>query len=244
MAIAGLVIGIIAFLTSPLPFINNLSFVLALLGAVFSIVGIVACARGSRRGKGMAIASLIINIVAIALVLGSQSLYVAALDDAANGPDVSSVQDTDDQKSGKAAKDDAAGQKADGQADKDSAQVSLNLAVGTKVTLENGLDVTVDAVQAGLQNYDGSTVTGVHVTYANNGSEPASFNTFDWKGEDAQGTQRTTTYYSEAIEDLHSGTIAVGGTASSNIYFDGDLSKVLYYASVLTNDASASWSLK
>lgn len=251
MAIAGLVLGIIAMVTSLLPIINNLSFVLALLGAIFSIVGIVACVRGSRHGKGVAIVSLVINIVAIALVLGSQSMYSAALDDAVNGPDVSNVQDANGKgndtasQGGMAPQGDTATQEPNGQTDTDTAQPSTDLAVGTRVTLENGVDVTVDSVQTGLQNYDGSTVTGVHVTYANNGSEPVNFATGDWKGEDAQGTQAYTTFYSDASDDLETmGTIAAGGTASGNIYFEGDISKVLYYASILTKNASASWTLQ
>lgn len=84
MAVASLVLGIIALLTSLLPIINNLSFLLAALGLIFAVVGLVGCMRGKRSGKGLAIAALIVNIAAVALVLGSQSVYSAALDDAAS----------------------------------------------------------------------------------------------------------------------------------------------------------------
>ena len=79
MAIAGLVLGILALLSSWIPIINNLSFLIALLGLIFSSVGLVATSRGTRSGKGMAIAALVINVIACVVVLGTQSLFAAAL---------------------------------------------------------------------------------------------------------------------------------------------------------------------
>ena len=98
-------------------------------------------------------------------------------------------------------------------------------------------------MQAGLVNYDGSTVTGVRVTYTNGGDGEASFNMLDWKGQDAQGVQQYTTYYGDAEDALGSGTLAPGGTASGMLYFDGDLAKVLYYSSLLSSSATASWTV-
>ena len=86
-------------------------------------------------------------------------------------------------------------------------------------------------------------VTGVRVTYANGGSSEASFNTYDWKGQDAQGAQQYTTYYSEASDALSSGTLAPGGTVTGMVYFDGDLAKVLYYSSMLASSPAASWTV-
>lgn len=82
MAISGLVIGILALLTSFIPIINNLSFFIALLGLVFSAIGLAACIRKTRKGKGLAIAALVICIVSCIIVLGTQSLYSAALKEA------------------------------------------------------------------------------------------------------------------------------------------------------------------
>lgn len=84
-AIVGLVLGVIGLLTSFLPIINNFSFVLAGIGLVFAIVGVVACARGKKDGKGLAIASLIVNVLAIVIVLATQSMYSAAIDEATQG---------------------------------------------------------------------------------------------------------------------------------------------------------------
>ena len=84
MAIAGFVLGIIALLTSFLPIINNLSFFLAILGLIFGIVGMVGISKGKKSGKGLAIAAIVICVLSGAVVLGTQSMYSAALDSAAS----------------------------------------------------------------------------------------------------------------------------------------------------------------
>lgn len=118
-----------------------------------------------------------------------------------------------------------------------------NLVIGTTVNLPDGLSVTVDSVEPGLANYDGSAMTGIHVTYTNNGDDGASYNVYDWKGEDANGAQQSTGYYSEGSDELSSGTLAKGGTVSGNVYFKGDLARVLYFGNLLEKTATASWSL-
>ena len=118
-----------------------------------------------------------------------------------------------------------------------------NLVIGTTVNLPDGLSVTVDSAEPGLANYDGSAMTGVHVTYTNNGDDGASYNVYDWKGEDANGAQQSTGYYSEGSDELSSGTLAKGGTVSGNVYFKGDLARVLYFGNLLEKTATASWTL-
>lgn len=84
-SIVALVLGIIALVTSFLPIINNLSFVLALVGAVFAVIGLVGVLRGKRGGRGFSIAAVIVNVLATAIVLGTQSAYSSAIDEAAKG---------------------------------------------------------------------------------------------------------------------------------------------------------------
>lgn len=124
-----------------------------------------------------------------------------------------------------------------------SEESTENLVVGTTVNLPDGLSVTVDSVEPGLTNFDGSAMTGVHVTYTNNGDDGASYNVYDWKGEDANGAQQNQGYYSEGSEELQSGTLAAGGTVAGNIYFDGDIKKALYFANMFDKSATASWVL-
>lgn len=84
-SIVALVLGIIALVTSFLPIINNLSFVLALVGAVFAVIGLVGVLRGKKSGRGFSIAAVIVNVLAIAIVLGTQSAYSSAIDEATKG---------------------------------------------------------------------------------------------------------------------------------------------------------------
>lgn len=84
-AIVALVLGVIALISSWVPIINNLSFIFALVGAVFAVVGLVGTLRGKKSGRGLAIASVVVNVAAIAIVLATQSAYSAAIDEAASG---------------------------------------------------------------------------------------------------------------------------------------------------------------
>ncbi len=238
MAVTGLVLGILAVVSSWIPIINNLSFVIGLIGFVFAIVGVVGTMRGKKSGKGLAIAALVVNLVALMVVLASQSALSAAIEDATSGSSVVGTSASDDTEQ----EDDAADE---GSSDSETnQQASTDLAVGTTIELDDGLSVTVDSVEMGLVNYDGSEIVGIHVTYANNGDEGASYNIYDWKGEDASGAQEYSTYYSEATDELGSGTLAAGGTKSGTIYFEGDTIKALYFASMLDDTPTASWVLE
>lgn len=79
MAVVGLVLGIFSLISSWMPIVNNLSFIVALLGLVFSIIGIVSASRGKSSGKGLAVAALVINVIACVIVLATQSMFAAAL---------------------------------------------------------------------------------------------------------------------------------------------------------------------
>lgn len=226
MAIVGLVLGIIAAVSSWVPIVNNLSFVIGAIGLVLAIVGLVGTLRGKRSGKGLAVAAVVVNVVALVVVLASQSAMSAAIDDATSGPDVTGVSSSEG---------------AADQQDGSDEQATTDLAPGASISFDNGLTVTVDSVETGITNYDGSALVAAHVTYVNNGDEPAAYNTYDWKGEDANGAQEYTTYYSEATDDLSSGTLAAGGTKSGTIYFVESTTKILYFGSMLSDSPSASW---
>lgn len=223
LAIAGLIIGILALLTSLMPFINNISFFVALIGAALAIAGMVSCVRGKRAGKGLAGIAIVVNVVAVAAVLMSQSMYGAAVDDAMNGPQA--VQSSE----------------GDGKQKEVQEQPVSELAIGSKVELENGLSVTVNEVASGLVNFDGAEVTRVNVTYENNGDEPISFNSYDWKGENETGVRSDTTYFSDEENAINYGDLSVGGSVSGNVYFDGTLTKVLYFSSPFADDPAATW---
>lgn len=64
MAIAGMVCGIVAIVLSFIPCIGILSIIPAILGIIFSIIGLVQ-SKKTGEGKGMAIAGLVLSILAI-----------------------------------------------------------------------------------------------------------------------------------------------------------------------------------
>ena len=102
----------------------------------------------------------------------------------------------------------------------------------------------MDSVDTSLTKYDGSPITAVTVTYTNGGSKDASFNVYDWKAQDTQGAQRSQTFYSgDEVVGLGSGTLAPGGTVTGAVCFDGGITKALYYGSMFSDSATASWSL-
>ena len=200
---------------------------------MFAIVGIVQTGKGKRRGRGTAVAGLIVAVLALVIVLVTQSMYSAAIDSVTNGAQPT---DASSSSAAPAASTDAASSSAS------SADYS-NMAPGQSVDLDNGLSVSVDKVEAGLSNYDGSKVTQVTVTYKNNGSSNASFNAFDWKASDANGAQRDETYYASQENALNSGTLSAGGTVTGTIAFEGDITKVYYYSSIVQSDSNIAWAV-
>ena len=230
LGIAGFVLGIIALATSFLPIINNFSALLAAIGFVFALVGAIACVKGRKSGKGLSIAGMVMNLNAFAVVLATQSMYSSAIDDAISGTSVAPQPATEQPATTAPASDEAA----------DDAQAT---AAGNSITLKNGLVLTVDGVVTGLQNYDGKPITQVSVTYQNNGNSQASFNPYDWKAEDAQGAQRSQAFYTDGENELHSGTLAAGGTVSGNLYFEGDVVKVLYENAFIGRGSDVSWDI-
>lgn len=248
LAIAGLVLGIIAAVTSFLPIVNNLSAILAFIGGVLAVIALIGALKGKNGSKGLAIAGIVLAVVSFAIVLGTQSLYKKALDKAVEGPKVESAtasqeatdasqQTTPDQAAPTASETPA--QEAPAQEQPDF----MNLAVGQTANLSNGLSITVNSVQLGLANYNGSLITGINVTIANNGSENESFSAYDWKGEDANGAQRSSAYYSEAADELNSGTLSPGGSVTGNIYFEDGTVRLLYYDNMFDKSPTAGWTI-
>lgn len=156
--IVGLVLGILALLTSIVPIVNNFSFVLALIGFVFALAGFIGCARGKKRGKGMGIAALIINILALVVVLALQSAWSAAIDEAF---DTGATAEQQDVSADEAAADGDAAQAEDG-ASGDAAQSASEY------------EVTIDSASM-TTDYEDNPALVVNYTWTNNSDEATSF---------------------------------------------------------------------
>lgn len=160
MAVAGLVLGIIALLTSFLPIINNLAALLSVLGLIFGIVGLVGVLKGKKAGKGMAIAAVVLNAVAIVIVLATQAMFGAALDGASKALDESVVSTEDVSVSADAASSPAS----DSSADAPAAEAKYTIEgetmtqddFSTKIagTLTNNTDKEIGYLQVSYTLYD------------------------------------------------------------------------------------------
>ncbi len=65
MGVAGLVLGIIAFISSVVPLINILTFPFVILAVIFGGIGLAQTLKGKKSGKGIAIAGLVLGVLAL-----------------------------------------------------------------------------------------------------------------------------------------------------------------------------------
>ena len=79
LAILSIVFGAIALAFSWVPIINNLAALFAVAGAV---MGIIALVRNRKSKKTKSIVGLVLSIVSFAIVMGTQSSYSKAFDEA------------------------------------------------------------------------------------------------------------------------------------------------------------------
>ena len=195
-AIAGLVLGILAAVSSWIPIINNFSFILAVIGLVFAIVGVVGTVRGKKAGKGIAIAALVINLVAAGIVLAMQSAMSAAIDDATSGlvstEDVTvQQQDGTDTDAGADPVDQQAYAIADVQMTGDDYSVTIS------GTFTNNSDAEVSYVQVSYRLLDAEGAQ-IGTAYANTNNLPAGGT---WKFE-AMGFEPLSSVASYELADV------------------------------------------
>lgn len=238
LAIAGLVLGILSIATSFLPIINNASFLLAIIGLVLAIVGLVGINKGKHTGKGLAVAGIVLGVLSIVFVLATQALFSATLDAMRNGPAVASQSAASTAAPASSA---AASQESSGAGEQQADIDYQNLPVGTDITLKNGMSITVNSIEGGLAQYDGSEIIRVTITYANNGTKNGSFNAYDWQAEDADGALRRPTFYMDSENELNSGKLSPGGQVTGNVYFDAPVAKVHYFGSIVDDTSTAAW---
>lgn len=98
MSIVGIVLGGLALLLSWIPVVNNLAAILALVGLVLGIIGLVQAIR--RKGpKALSVVALVLSGLSLVIVVATQALYgavleevSASLDEAASSPALSTPQ--------------------------------------------------------------------------------------------------------------------------------------------------------
>lgn len=168
-ATAGLVLGIIGVCTSFIPIVNNLSFVLALLGIVFGIVSL-----AKRTGKGQAITEIIICILAIIITINSQRALSDSLDTLSKDLDKATGSSTEE-----VLKEDVDVQLGDFQVTK--GQYGTNETV-LKATVKNKTSETKSfSIQVEAVDTDGSRIANGYI-YANslNAGQSQEFKLFEY----------------------------------------------------------------
>lgn len=150
MAIVGLVIGIIALVTSFIPIVNNISAIMALVGLVFAIVGIVSTRKPEKSGRGIAVAGLIACVLAFIIVLVTQSLFSSAIDEALSPTPAASSSESS------------------------TTQASDAQAEPQDTTAQYAYAVTIDSCEQ-TTNYEGKPAVAITYTFTNNSDKDISF---------------------------------------------------------------------
>lgn len=83
LATAGFVLALIGVVLCLVPIVNNAAFLLAGLGLVLGIIGLVRARRGAHK-KGLAIAAIVLAVVGGIGVIASQSFYGKVIDEVAD----------------------------------------------------------------------------------------------------------------------------------------------------------------
>lgn len=232
LGIASLVLGIIAIVGSWIPILNNISFLLAIIGLILGIVGIFSIRKGKVGGKGLTIAAVVINVIAIVIVVCTQWVFGKALDEA-----------TKDLNAGSTVV--ATSEKADvGDSKKTDKNVdNSKLAIGKAVTLDNGLQISVDSKEEKTDQV-GDKYLLVTVTYKNTGSEPVDYNQFDWKQTSDSGNMKDPEIPVLDEEPLGDGSLKAGGTVTGIVPVKPDAASISYFGNIIDKEATATWLLK
>lgn len=230
LGIAALIIGIIAVLVAFIPFLNVAAYIFAPIAIILGIVGIVL-AKKAAKSKTLAIVGLvlgavalviaiIVHMVTLAAVNAAGDAFKEALDDAATGPKVVTEDGTD--------------------------AAATGLAVGDAVTLENGVEISLDDADTNYVDTIDQKMVLLTVTYTNNGDEKADYNSWDWKGLNADGNEPdgVLPVVDDGVKLLSSGSLTPGGSVTGQLALPEGTITANYYASLLAEEPTASWDLQ
>jgi hypothetical protein len=223
-AVTALVLGIVAVVLCLVPIINNLSFVLALVALVFGVLALVGISKGKQTGKGMAITSLVLAVVAIVGVIASQAFYTSVLDEVADAIDETQVVEEQPVDDAAAADDAVADDAAADPAGDAAAAAGSTIGFDQPFLYEDGLEVTVGAPQpyepsewaAGTEG--GTSYVVMTVTIVNGSAEnfdPAIF----YVTASSAGTEATQIYDTDGLGSTPSTAVLPGGSVSFPIAF-------------------------
>lgn len=198
MAIAGLVVGIVGLLGSAIPILNNIAFFIALLGLVFGIVGLVGVIRGKRRGKGLAIAAIVVSVIAVVVVLATQSMYSAAIDEATADTSFSTAEQSADTDSASTAE--GKSNVKDAAADQKSSNYTIT---GEKLDTSDAYSTYITGKFTNNTDSDFDSVSVEYTIYDKDGTQIETAADYA-NGLKAGGTWKFKAYIMADADDVHS----------------------------------------
>lgn len=166
LAVAGLVLGIIAVFSAFVPLLNLLSFPFVLLAIIFGIIGLVQTIKGTKAGKGLAIAGLVLGVFALLVTVAMYSGGSAASESASAGSAAGSSTPAAEQTTNGGG--DAAQQTADQGAGQDASAQAEQEAPASEYA------VSIDECRL-AEDYAGEPVAVVTYTFTNNSEKATSF---------------------------------------------------------------------
>lgn len=225
LAIASLVCAILAILGSFVPILNVVSILLALVAVGLGIAAIVSSSKGGKRGKGLGIAGVIVGAVAIIVSILINALVYKAANDIYNDPEFQQLMEDAEQQD---ALDDL-DTTADDADDQDDA-AAQNLAIGETAIADDGLKVTVKAIEKMPDDYSGE-ILKVTVAYENTGTERANFSSYEWGSINAGGVFNQSTFAAQEISnELADGALIPGASTEGVVVLQGDAATITYDA--------------
>lgn len=69
LGVFSLALAVLAFAGHWVPFLNNIAFFIAVVGALLGFLAIICCASGRRSGMGVSVTAFILNVIAVILVI-------------------------------------------------------------------------------------------------------------------------------------------------------------------------------
>lgn len=192
LGIVSIVIGAIALILSWMPIVNNFAAILAVLGLIF---GLIAFFVNRKHKKLLAWIGTIISVISLAVVIGTQSMYSKAINDATGKTD------TQTSSSSKSVS---------------SSETDKTYAIGDTVAQNNGMNVKVNSVEfkdgGQYDNLDaGKQFVVVHLTLTNKGTKTLDYNQFDYKLDDnGKQTDMLSTMMDDNGNDVYSDMLESG----------------------------------
>lgn len=101
--------------------------------------------------------------------------------------------------------------------------------------------MTVETMEDGLANLNGTPLSQITVRYVNNGTEDIAYGTIDWKAEDTTSAKVSPIDYPDAVNPLVSGNLAPGETMEATLYFATTPVKIIFEPDILSSGPSSSW---